>query len=184
MIPLSNMNFLSPDSKCQSFDHKANGYARGEGTGVVVLKLLSRAVQDGDLIRAVIRATGCNQDGRTPGISHPSKDAQAAMIQDTYLAGGLDLQTTRYFEAHGTGTPVGDAIEADALSTVFKKHRSREEPLFVGAVKSNIGHLEGASGLAGLIKTILVLEKGVIPPNIWFEKPNPAIAVDEWNLKV
>lgn len=183
MIPLSNMHFLSPDSKCYSFDHRAN-YARGEGSSVVVLKLLSKAMQDGDLIRAVIRATGSNQDGRTPGITQPSQDAQVELIREVYSAGGLNTKTTRFFEAHGTGTTVGDSVEAAAISTVFKDHRNREEPLLIGAVKSNIGHLEGAAGLAGLIKSILVLENGVVPPNIWFEKPNPSIPVDEWNIKV
>ena len=91
---------------------------------------------------------------------------------------------TRLFEAHGTGTPVGDPLEASAIGAVFASQRSKEEPLFIGAVKSNIGHLEGASGIAGLIKSILVLERGIIPPNIWFEKPNPNILTEEWNIKV
>lgn len=184
MIPLSNMNFLSPDSKCYSFDHRANGYARGEGTGIIVIKLLAQAIEDGNTIRAVIRATGSNQDGRTPGITQPSSSAQEAMIRETYVTGGLSTKTTRYFEAHGTGTPVGDPIEANAISAVFKDQRGPKEPLLIGAVKSNIGHLEGAAGLAGLIKTILILEKGIIPPNIWFERPNPLIKVSEWNIKV
>lgn len=184
MIPLSNLSLLSPDSKCYSFDHRANGYARGEGTAVIVLKLLSQAIQDGDLIRAVVRATGSNQDGRTPGITQPSQQAQEDLIRETYTAGGLDLRETRFFEAHGTGTPVGDPREASAISAVFHDKRSREEPLIIGAVKPNIGHLEGAAGLAGLVKTILILEKGVIPPNIWFERPNSSIPVDKWNIKV
>lgn len=184
MIPLSNLGFLSPDSRCHSFDHRANGYARGEGIGAVVIKPLSHALRDGNTIRAVIRATGTNQDGRTPGITHPSRDAQEAMIRATYLAGELDLKTTRFFEAHGTGTSVGDPVEASAISAVFKDQRTQDKPLLIGAVKSNIGHLEGASGIAGLIKTILVLEKGLIPPNIWFEQVNPSIPVDKWNIKV
>lgn len=184
MIPLSNLNFLSPDSKCYSFDHRANGYARGEGTAVIVLKLLSVAIQDGDLIRAVVRATGSNQDGRTPGITQPSQQAQELLIRETYSAGGLDLRETRFFEAHGTATPVGDLREAGAISAVFHDKRSRQEPLIIGAVKSNIGHLEAAAGLAGLVKTILILEKGVIPPNVWFEKLNPSIQTNNWNIKV
>ena len=184
MMPLSNLNFLSPDSRCYSFDHRANGYSRGEGFGVVIIKLLSDAVRDGDTIRAVIRATGSNQDGRTPGITQPSKSAQEALIRKTYSSAGLDLRSTRFFEAHGTGTAVGDPIEAAAISAVFKNERSTDEPLLVGAVKSNIGHLEGASGLASLIKTVMVLENGLIPPNIWFERPHPSIKVDEWNIKV
>ena len=178
------MNFLSPDSKCFSFDHRANGYSRGEGSAVVVLKLLHQAVKDGDLIRAVIRATGANQDGRTPGISQPNSNAQEELIRHTYDAAGLNSSTTQFFEAHGTGTTVGDYMEATAIGKMFRGHRDPTVPLRIGAVKSNIGHLEGAAGLAGLIKTVLVLEKGIIPPNIWFEKPNPSIDIHELNIKV
>lgn len=181
-VSLSNLGFLSPDSKCYSFDHRANGYARGEGTAVVVLKRLSRAIRDSDLIRAVIRATGTNQDGKTPGITQPSQDAQETLIRETYAKGDLDLGKTNFFEAHGTGTPIGDPTEAAAIGAVFRG--VRQTPLIVGAVKSNIGHLEGAAGLAGLIKAIMILEKGVIPSNIWFEKPNAAILMDEWKLQV
>ena len=181
-VPLSNLGFMGRDSVCYSFDHRGNGYARGEGTAIMVLKPLKKALQDNDTIRAVIRNTGSNQDGRTPGITQPSREAQAALIQETYLRAGLDFEETGYFEAHGTGTPIGDPREAGAIATAFKDHRT--EPLVVGAVKSNIGHLEGASGLAGLIKAILVLERGVIPRNIWFEKLNPDIPADEWKLKV
>jgi acyl transferase domain-containing protein len=172
---LSNMNFLSPDSRCYSFDSRANGYARGEGFGIVVLKPLCSAVADGDTIRAIIRSTGSNQDGRTPGITQPSGESQEALIRATYKKAGLDLNLTRYFEAHGTGTLLGDPTECAAMASVFSPSRQDESPLFVGAVKSNIGHLEGASGVAGLVKTILVLEKGVIPPNANFDKLNPRI---------
>ena len=184
MTPLTNLNFLSPDSRCYSFDHRANGYARGEGFGVVIIKLLSDAIRDDDTIRAVIRATGVNQDGRTTGLTQPSQTAQENLIRATYSAGGLDLKMTRFFEAHGTGTSLGDPCEAGAISAVFTQERSPDDPLYIGAVKSNIGHLEGTSGIAGLLKAILVLEKGVIPPNIWFERPNPKIPVDAWNIKV
>lgn len=184
MKGLSDLEFLSPDSKCYSFDHRANGYSRGEGFGIIIIKPLSKALEDGDTIRAVIRATGVNQDGRTPGITQPSCKAQEALIQETYKAGGLDMSKTRYFEAHGTGTPIGDSIEARAINSAFNNGRKLEEPLYIGAVKSNIGHLEGASGIAGLIKAILVLEKGIIPPNIWFERPNSQIPLQKWNIKV
>ncbi|KAE8858793.1 hypothetical protein PTNB73_08273 [Pyrenophora teres f. teres] len=183
MMSLSNLQFLSPDSLCYSFDHRANGYSRGEGFGVIVLKPLSQALSNNDTIRAVIRASSSNQDGRTPGITQPSGDAQALLIRETYEKAGLDLGTTRFFEAHGTGTQIGDTTEAAAIHSVFGKYRSPEEPLIVGAVKSNIGHLEGASGLASIIKTVMALEKGVIPPNTNFEKPNPRIPVQEWNIK-
>lgn len=173
------MNFLSPDSKCFSFDYRANGHARGEGTAVVVLKLLSQAIEDGDLIRAVIRATGVNQDGRTPGISQPNPEAQEAMIRRTYDVANLDLGATHFFEAHGTGTSTGDSMEAKAIGKAFKDHRDKTVPLRIGAVKSNIGHLEGAAGLAGLIKVLLVLEKGTIPRNVWFERPSPSVDIQE-----
>ena len=180
---LTDLGFLSPDSLCYSFDDRANGYSRGEGFGIIVLKSLSNALRDGDTIRAVIRATGINQDGRTPGITQPSSRAQEKLIRETYARAGLDMTTTRYFEAHGTGTQIGDPLEASAIQSAFSD-RSSNTPLYIGAVKSNIGHLEGASGIAGIIKTILILEKGVIPANINFKTPNPRIPVHKWNIKV
>jgi len=186
MLPTTAMHFLSPDSKCYSFDHRANGYARGEGIGSVIIKRLSQAVRDGDTVRAVVRGTGVNQDGRTPGITLPSREAQETLIRETYAKSGLDLAQTRYFEAHGTGTAAGDPIEAGAIAASFLDARSSGdgEPLIIGAIKSNLGHLEGTSGLAGLIKTILVLEEGRIPANIWMEKVNPKIPAQQWKLKV
>ncbi|KAI0190605.1 putative polyketide synthase [Astrocystis sublimbata] len=181
---LSNMNFLSPDSRCYSFDHRGNGYARGEGFGVIVIKRLADAVRDGDSIRAVIRSTGSNSDGRTPqGLTQPSGTAQAQLIRDTYKKAGLSLGATRFFEAHGTGTAVGDPIEASAIGAVFADHRSSDEPLYVGAVKSNIGHTEGTSGVAGVIKTVLSLERGVILPNTNFERLNPRIDASALKLQ-
>lgn len=181
-IPLTSLGFLSPDAKCYSFDHRANGYSRGEGFGILVLKRLSDAIHDQDTIRAVIRNTVANQDGRSPGITQPTKHAQVAAIRQAYEHAGLDPSVMRYFEAHGTGTPVGDPIEASAIAEVFSELRSKEEPLYVGALKSNIGHLEGAAGIAGLMKAVLTLESGIIPPNVWFEKENPRIPA-KWNLK-
>ncbi|OTA67063.1 putative polyketide synthase [Hypoxylon sp. EC38] len=172
---MTNLNFLSPDSRCYSFDHRANGYARGEGIGVIILKRLSDAIQNGDTIRGVIRSTGCNEDGRTPGITQPSSEAQEHLIHETYRRAGLSMAHTRYFEAHGTGTPLGDPLEAQAIGAAFQDYRSTSDPIYVGASKSNIGHLEGASGIASIVKAVLVLEKGVIPPNANFEKPNPKI---------
>lgn len=180
---MSELGFLSPDGKCYSFDSRANGYSRGEGVGVVLLKPLRTALQDGNTIRAVIRASGVNQDGRTPGMTVPSKSAQEALIRSVYGSAGLDLADTDYVEAHGTGTALGDPIEAGAIGAAWKG-RVSDSPLYVGAVKSGIGHLEGASGVAGIIKTVLALEKAVIPPNINFEEVNPKILVEEWNIKV
>ena len=184
MTSMANLGMLSPDGICYSFDHRANGYARGEGYGFLVIKRLSDALKDGDTIRTIIRATGSNQDGKTPGITQPNGDAQVRLIRDTYQSAGLERRMTRYFEAHGTGTPTGDPIEARAIAMAFDGERSEGDPLYIGSVKTNIGHLEGASGIASLIKTLLVLEKGVIPPNLWFEKANPRISESEWNIKV
>ncbi|GKZ24500.1 type I Iterative Polyketide synthase (PKS) [Aspergillus brasiliensis] len=184
-IGLDNLGLLSRDSRSYSFDKRANGYARGEGVGAVVIKRLDDAIADGDTIRAVIRSSSSNQDGRTPGILQPSKDAQVRLIRDTYQKAGLDMGVTRYFEAHGTGTPIGDPIEARAIGTAFRSYRSEDTPLYVGSVKSNIGHLEGASGIAGFIKAILVLEKGVIPPNSSnLQDTNPQIDEDYLRLKI
>ncbi|KAI0848453.1 hypothetical protein F5Y00DRAFT_270187 [Daldinia vernicosa] len=174
-ILLSNMHFLSPESLCYSFDARANGYARGEGIAAIVLKPVAGAVRDGDMIRAVIRSIGSNQDGKTPSLTQPSLQAQESLIRSVYEKKGLSLGATRYFEAHGTGTPVGDPIEMKAIGQAFRDYRSNEEPLYVGSVKSNIGHLEGCSALAGIIKAIAMLEKGVIPPNALFENANPNI---------
>ena len=184
MVPLANMNFLSPDSRCYPFDARANGYSRGEGFGVLVIKRVADAIADGDTIRAVIRGIGVNQDGRTPGITQPNCSAQEAMIRETYETNDLDIRVTRFFEAHGTGTPVGDLIEARAISAVFKDARTSTDPLFVGAVKSSLGHLEGASGIVSIIKATLALEKGIIPPNADYEFPNPDIPAELWNIKV
>ncbi|KAL6703832.1 hypothetical protein ACN47E_009051 [Coniothyrium glycines] len=172
---LSQLNMMSPDSVCHSFDERANGYSKGEGFGVLVLKRLSQAVADGDTIRALIRSTGVNSDGRTPSITSPNQAAQEHLIRETYAKAGLSLDQTRFFEAHGTGTPVGDPCEASAISNVFSS-RIPEDPIYVGALKSNMGHPEGASGVAGVIKTVLALEHGIIPPNVYPERINPVIA--------
>ena len=147
------------------------------------LKLLSKAVEEGDTIRATIRTSSFHQDGKRATITQPSSVAQETLIRDAYAAGGLDLKTTRFFEAHGTGTPVEDPIEASAISAVFKTKRSQDDPLYIGAVKTNIGHVGGSSGIAGLIKAVLVLETGIIPANTGFQRPNPKIDVDKWNIK-
>ncbi|KXG50576.1 Acyl transferase/acyl hydrolase/lysophospholipase [Penicillium griseofulvum] len=184
MYRMSHVGFLSSDSICHSFDHRANGYARGEGVGTLILKSVSDAIRDGDTIRAVIRGTGSNQDGHTPGMSVPSYQRQEQLIRNVYAKSGLKLEETGYVEAHGTGTPAGDPIEARAMGAVWKSRKDLNlPPLVIGAVKSVIGHLEGASGLAGLIKTVLVLERGIIPPNLNFEKVNPKIPAEEWHLQ-
>ncbi|KUI56159.1 Lovastatin diketide synthase LovF [Cytospora mali] len=181
-LKLDAAGVLGPDGKSYSFDHRGNGYARGEGFGTLVMKRVSDAIRDGDVIRAVIRNSSTNQDGRSPGITQPTKAGQAALIRHVYKRAGLDPSLTRFFEAHGTGTQVGDPIEASAIAEIFAPHRSPDNPLYVGALKSNVGHLEGAAGVAALIKGVFTLERGIIPPNIWLEKVNPKIK-DSWHLK-
>ncbi|KXG54652.1 Acyl transferase/acyl hydrolase/lysophospholipase [Penicillium griseofulvum] len=172
-IGMSHHGLLGPQGRSFSFDSRAEGYARGEGVGTVVVKPLSAAIRDGDTVRAVIRETGINQDGRTPGITVPSADAQERLIREVYWRAGLDLELTRFVEAHGTGTSTGDPIEAGALARAFKC--PRETPLYVGAIKSSIGHLEGGSGVASIIKSILTLESGIIPANFDMKQTNPSI---------
>lgn len=131
MLSISKMGFGSPDGRSFSFDSRANGYGRGEGMGVVIIKRLSDAIRDGNVIRAVIRSTGSNQDGYTPGVTQPSQEAQARLIRETYQKAGLDFSLTRYIEAHGTGTALGDPIEAGAIGSVFRGYRSPDAPLYV-----------------------------------------------------
>lgn len=176
--------FLSPDGRCHTFDENANGYARGEGIGCLILKPLVDAIRDGDTIRAVIRGSGSNQDGRTPGITLPSGALQEVLIRDVYNAAGLDPVDTEYVETHGTGTQAGDPIETEALSKVFGPGRPSDIPLRIGSIKTNVGHLEGTSGVAGVMKAVLMLENRTFLPNRNFKTLNPRIPLQEWNLKV
>ncbi|KAL5002552.1 hypothetical protein BDV10DRAFT_202156 [Aspergillus recurvatus] len=178
----SSLGMLSPDGKSYAFDSRANGYGRGEGVATIVVKRLADALRDGDPVRGVIRESYLNQDGKTETITSPSQEAQEALIRECYRRAGLSPSDTQYFEAHGTGTPTGDPIEARSIASVFGK--DREQPLRIGSVKTNIGHTEAASGLAGLIKVVLAMEKGFVPPSVNFEKPNPKLKLDEWRLKV
>ncbi|KAK0728741.1 phenolpthiocerol synthesis polyketide synthase ppsB [Lasiosphaeria miniovina] len=181
---LANLSFLNPAGQSRAFDESAGGYGRGEGCGIIVLKRLDKALADGDNIRAVIRATGANSDGYTQGVTMPSLEAQAALIRHVYESHGLDFSSTQYVEAHGTGTKAGDPIEAEAIYSTIGKGGSRKGKLWMGSLKPNIGHLEPAAGVASIIKSVLALEHGLIPPNIRFNKPNPAIPFDQWNMAV
>ncbi|KAF2633120.1 putative polyketide synthase [Macroventuria anomochaeta] len=182
----SKLKMFSPDGRSFSFDERANGYGRGEGCGCVVLKPLSLAIKDGDRIRAVIRNSALNQDGRTPqGISVPSGEAQEELIRRAYAEVGLVPTETDYVEAHGTGTAVGDPIEAQAIANVLARPRdSSQGPLVMGSVKGNIGHTESAAGIAGLIKSVLMLENQAVAPQVNYEKPNSKIPLDRWNLEI
>ncbi len=184
-IMMSKGNFLSPDGYCKTFDSRANGYVRSEGCGVVMLKPLSKAEADGDHIYAIIRGTAVNQDGHTEeGFTVPSFTSQVAMLETAYRNAGVDPKDVAYIEAHGTGTPVGDPIETRAFGQVFGKDRSEEEKCWMGSVKTNIGHLESAAGIAGLIKLTLVLKNKQVPQNLHFQNPNPKIPFDEYRLQV
>jgi acyl transferase domain-containing protein/NAD(P)-dependent dehydrogenase (short-subunit alcohol dehydrogenase family) len=183
-IAESRAGMLSPDGRCKTFDSRANGYVRGEGAGMVVLKKLSDALKDGDAIYAVIRATASNQDGRTPGITVPSGEAQKKLAREALDMAGIDPKQVRYIEAHGTGTPVGDPIEAKALGEVFGAIRPEGETCLVGSVKTNIGHLEAAAGVAGLIKAALVLKNKQVPPHLHLLQPNPNIDFGKLKLRV
>lgn len=179
-----------PDGKCYAFDHRAQGYGRGEGVAVVVLKRLDDALKAGDPIQTVIRETASNQDGRTSTITSPDADAQYDLIRECYERAGLDPLDTPVVEAHGTGTKAGDPIEAQAIGCALRpmsknKHESQSlTPVLMGSVKTNIGHTEAVSGLASLIKMAKSLEAGKVAPSINFEKPNADIDFDGLNIKV
>ncbi|KAL4782889.1 hypothetical protein BJX76DRAFT_358522 [Aspergillus varians] len=179
----SRLKMFSKEGRSYPFDSRANGYGRGEGVTGVVLKPLSAALRDGDPIRAVIRNSVLNQDGRTPGISVPSAIAQKEAIIKAYRQAKLDLYAD-YVEAHGTGTKVGDPIETSAIAAALAHRRSASRPLPIGSIKGNIGHTESAAGLAGLIKCVLMLENGVIPPQVNYKTTNPDIPLGEWNLRI
>ena len=173
-LNFTRANMLSPDARCKTFDESANGFVRSEGCGVVVLKRLSDAIADGDRIRAVLLGSATNQDGRTSSITTPSSLSQQAVIERALVNSKITADRVSYIETHGTGTSLGDAIELEALSQVFKDNQE----LVLGAVKTNIGHLESAAGIASLIKTVLVLENQLIPRNLHLQQPNQQI---EWH---
>lgn len=174
MISLSQSRILSTDGKCRTFDADAAGIARGEGCGVVVLKRLSDAQADGDRILATIRATGINQDGRSSGITAPNGAAQESLLRRTLANAGLGPADVNYVEAHGTGTSLGDPIEVRALAAVYGD-RPADQPLLVGSVKTNFGHLEASAGVAGFIKAVLTLQEGQVPPHLHLRRRNPHI---------
>uniref|UniRef100_UPI0027393CBF type I polyketide synthase n=1 Tax=Symbioplanes lichenis TaxID=1629072 RepID=UPI0027393CBF len=180
----AKLGTLSADGQCFTFDARADGYVRGEGGGFVVLKTLDRAEADGDDIYAVIRGTATNTGGSERGLSVPSAAAQEAVLRAAYERAGADPAQVQYVELHGTGTRVGDPIEAEALGAVLGRGRPASRPLVVGSVKTNIGHLEGAAGIAGLLKTVLMIRHRAVAASLNFASPNPDIAFDEWRLRV
>jgi len=183
-IGFTQASMLSPDGRCKAFDAKANGFVRAEGAGIVVLKPLESAMADGDSIYAVIRGSAVNQDGQTNGITVPSGQAQEAALREAYRQAGVSPEQVQYIEAHGTGTSVGDPIEANALGMVLGSDRTPGDYCLIGSVKTNIGHLESAAGIAGLIKVALALSHRQIPANLHFQTPNPKIPFEELRLRV
>ncbi|HXA52886.1 MAG TPA: type I polyketide synthase, partial [Candidatus Acidoferrum sp.] len=175
-IALSRLRAMAPDGRCKAFDASGNGFVRGEGCGIVVLKRLSDALAAGDRIHAVIRGSAVNQDGRSAGLTAPSGPAQEAVVRLALANGGVAPGQVGYIEAHGTGTPLGDPVEVRALASVLGKGRAPGRPFAMGSVKTNIGHLEAAAGVAGLIKSVLALSHDEIPPSLHFHTPNPHIA--------
>jgi len=181
---LSNAGMLAADDRCKTFDAKADGYVRGEGCGAILLKPLSKAIEDGNDIYSVIRGSSLNQDGRSNGITAPNQHAQEKLLQAAYTQAGIKFDDIGYIESHGTGTYLGDPIEVKALGNVVSAGRTTADAYFLGSVKTNIGHLEAAAGIAGLIKTALVLKHGIIPPNLHFEKWNDEIPHAKYAVRV
>lgn len=174
-VSLSKLQMLSANGRCRPFDARADGITVGEGAGVLVLKSLRKAIEDGDAIDGVILGSAVNQDGRTNGITAPSKVSQVALEAGLYRQRAISPETISYVEAHGTGTPLGDPIEVNALSEAFRQFTDRRQFCALGSVKANIGHTTAAAGVAGLIKVLLALRHGKLPPSIHFEEPNPHI---------
>ncbi|WP_345326201.1 thioester reductase domain-containing protein [Novipirellula rosea] len=183
-VGFSKASMLSPSGECYAFDARANGYVRGEGAGLVLLKPLSKAIQQRDRIYAVLRSAVVNQDGQTSSMTVPSVAGQSEMLAAAYREAGVAPQDVAYMEAHGTGTPVGDPIEAEALGQVLSQGRDDGNVCYMGSIKTNIGHLECASGVAGLVKAAMVLDRKQIPANRNYETPNKSIPLDRYRLQV
>jgi acyl transferase domain-containing protein/SAM-dependent methyltransferase/acyl carrier protein len=183
-IGFSRARMLSPSGHCHTFDARADGYVRSEGGGVVILKPLAAALADGDAIKAVILASAVNSDGKTNGVSMPNVAAQEALLRRVYARAEIDPGIVDYVEAHGTGTNVGDPVECAALGTVMGAARRDDQPMLVGSGKTNIGHLESAAGIAGLLKVVLSLQHREVPATLHFDTPNPKIRFDELKLEV
>ena len=184
MIGFSRAHMLAPDGRCKTFDAAADGYTRGEGCGVIVVKRLDDAIRDGDRIRAVIRGSAVNQDGASGGLTVPNGVAQQRVITEALQRAGISPGDVGYLEAHGTGTSLGDPIEVQAAGAAFGAGREPGRPLLIGSVKTNIGHLEAASGIAGLLKVVLSLEHELLPKHLHFRKPSPHIPWDRLPVRV
>ena len=183
-VGFSKASMLSPAGTCRVFDDSGDGYVRSEGGGLFLLKDLDEAIANGDRILAVVAGSGTNCDGRTQGLTVPSDTAQARLLREVYAGAGVAPEELDYLEAHGTGTRVGDPIEATAIGRALGQRRAPDSPLLIGSVKSNLGHLEAASGVAGLVKALLCLEHRTVPPSIHLQTPNTRIPFDTLNIRV
>jgi phthiocerol/phenolphthiocerol synthesis type-I polyketide synthase C len=183
-ITFSKASMLSPEGRCKVFDASGDGYVRSEGGGLFLLKDYDQAVADGDHILAVIAGSAVNTDGRKSGLTVPNADAQISLMRQAYERAGVPVDDIDYLEAHGTGTAVGDPIETRAIGEALGRTRASGAPLLIGSIKSNIGHLEAASGVAGLVKAIYCLQNRMVPATIGIQSLNPAIKFDEWNISV
>ncbi|NUO79357.1 SDR family oxidoreductase, partial [candidate division KSB1 bacterium] len=183
-VNICKARMLATDGRCKTFDESADGFVRSDGCGVVLLKRLSEAIADGDNVLALIRGSAVNQDGRSSGMTAPNGPAQEAVIRAALASANVQPHEVSFVETHGTGTALGDAIETRALSNVMSANRKADEPLFIGTVKSNLGHLEAASGVAGLIKLVLALQHAEIPQHLHFKKINLQIALEDWRMKI
>ncbi|WP_424097226.1 SDR family NAD(P)-dependent oxidoreductase [Moorena producens] len=183
-IICSQAQMMAADGRCKTFDQAADGYVRGEGCGVVVLKRLVDAIRDGDNIRAIIRGSAVNQDGLSNGLTAPNGPSQQAVIRQALANAGVKPAQISYVETHGTGTPLGDPIEVNSLKAVLMEHRQPNQPCWIGSVKTNIGHLESAAGIAGLIKAVLSLQHGEIPPHLHLNQLNPYIKIANTPIQI
>jgi acyl transferase domain-containing protein len=175
-IMFSKSGMMAPDGRCKTFDASADGYVRGEGCGMVLVKRLSDAIADGDRVLATILGFVVNQDGRSGGITAPNGVAQQAVIREALASARLKPSDVDYVETHGSGTPLGDPIEIGALGATYGDSRPKNDPLRIGSVKTNFGHAEGAAGIAGLIKVVLSLQAKQIPPHLHFKTPTHHIS--------
>ena len=183
-VGMSKGQFLARDGECKSFDERGDGYGRGEGAGVIVLKEMSQAIRDGDVILAKVLATGVNSDGRTPGISMPSGEAQEALARELCEENNIDPGSIHYVECHGTGTSIGDPTEAGSIGNVYGKNRTGDDRVVIGTIKSNIGHTEALAGIAGVIKAVMTLVNRVATPLANLQTPNSSIPFDDLGLRL
>lgn len=183
-LTFSEAQMMAADGRCKTFDAGADGYVRSEGCGVVVLKRLDDALADGDNIRGIIRGSAVNQDGLTNGLTAPNGNAQLEVIRLALAKAGVKPNQIGYVETHGTGTPLGDPIEVNSIKAVLMEGRESNQPCWIGSGKTNIGHLEAAAGIAGLIKSVLSLEQGEIPPHLHLKQLNPYIELEKTPIEI